>query len=278
MDLDRSNVSLFSEWSSASCRCTPYNLSSFRGSRFGHINLTRCPEYDQRIIGEKAVTHPDYSHEDRANNDLFPYTPLLKSLEKWEELLVKAHKEKRRAEAHWDADSDEFQQMDSAIKHIWQVEVTILDERTIFSGSALPENTEARIICIGSYMRAFRSRIGHYPLEDTVDGAMTVIVKDLCRTFEVHNLSDPDNLRDNFLFFRSLDGATFPYLTPNIMALNDMKATLQIINSISLSSSSRTKRRQVNCDLRRAISSGWIASVPCGFLPLLESKISRYTD
>ncbi|KAM5530543.1 hypothetical protein V8D89_015778 [Ganoderma adspersum] len=206
---------------------TQYNLLSFR-IVYSATPTSPSVRSTTNGVGERAVTHPGYSHGGRPNNDLFPYTPLLDSLEKWEKLLLKADKERRRVEPHWDADWDSFQQMDSSIKHIWQVELTISDDRTIFSGNALPQSTQARTICIGSYMRAFKSRVRHYPLEDTVDGTVTVIVKDLCHTLDVRNSSDPDNLGDNFLFFRSLDGATLPHLTPDIMVLNYIKATPQI--------------------------------------------------
>ncbi len=182
---------------------------STSGSRSGHTNLGRCPEYDHRVASHDIVLHPDYSD---MGDDIVPYETFWAPLEAYEDPLDEA----RGVIYGFTADNEglswndeEKEQIKGAIQHVKTSIHDIIGERSDFRRSALPSRTlEFRQLSMGTDMDEFEARIRHYPRGDVVDAAVTVHIEDFHRTLATHVSSEQD-IRERFLFFSRLEGTPF---------------------------------------------------------------------
>ncbi|KAM5540012.1 hypothetical protein V8D89_006152 [Ganoderma adspersum] len=175
-------------------------------SQFGHINLCRCTEYDDRIVQHRAVASSDYFRE-RCSippREVLPYATIHDHLRRYDAMLSDKDRASLWPPHNVEFPLDEREQIEGAARHATSLIFAISADQKWLRAEATPDMPlDLRKRYLKDAMERFKESIDQYPIEDVLDAAVTVPIEDFYHTLET-NVSSVQDLQDHILFLKRL--------------------------------------------------------------------------
>ena len=150
-------------------------------SQFGHINLCRCTEYDDRVVQHRAVASSDYFREDCSipPKEVLPYATIYDHLWRYDGIVSDKDRASLLPPHNVKFPLGEQEQIEGASRHATSLIFAVSTDQKWLNGEATPDlPMDLRKRYLKNAMERFKESIDQYPIEDVLDASITVPIED----------------------------------------------------------------------------------------------------